>query len=297
MPRRSKASTPAIVTRDFRVKEGERVRLAHRQTSIAAVYASDDDYDAQLAGHVRRLSELQELLYGSDVYALLAVFQGMDTSGKDGAIKHVMSGVNPQGCQVTSFRRPGGNELEHDFLWRAARELPERGRIGIFNRSYYEEVVVVRVHPDLLDAQAIPADKRGDKLWRGRFKSIRAFEAHLLRSGTRVVKFFLHVSKEEQRKRLLARLDEPDRQWKFKAADLEERKCWSDYMKTYSACMGATSTDDSPWYIVPADDKRTARLIVSQVMIETLAALDMHWPVLAAEDKRRLNSFRYELET
>ena len=278
------------------MKEGERVRLGRRGTSIAAVYASDDDYDAQLAQHVRRLSALQELLYASDTYALLAVFQGMDTSGKDGAIKHVMSGVNPQGCEVTSFRRPSGTELEHDFLWRAARELPERGRIGIFNRSYYEEVVVVRVHPDLLDAQSIPADRRSDKLWRARFKSIRGFEAHLARSGTRVVKFFLHVSQEEQRKRLVARLDQPDKQWKFKAADLDERKRWSEYMQAYSACIEETSTRESPWNIVPADDKRTARLVVSQVMIETLGALDMQWPVLPAKDKRRLKSFRSELQ-
>ena len=296
MPRRHEAATPTIVTRDFLVQEGAKVRLAHRATSTPAVYASDDDYDAQLARHVRRLAELQELLYASDVYALLAVFQGMDTSGKDGAIKHVMSGVNPQGCEVTSFRRPSGTELEHDFLWRAARQLPERGRIGIFNRSYYEEVVVVRVHPDLLEAQAIPADRRGEKLWRGRFKSIRGFEAHLVRGGVRIVKFFLHVSKEEQRRRLLDRLDARDKQWKFRAADLEERNCWSDYMKAYSACIEATSTRESPWYVVPADDKRTARLVVSQVMIETLGALDMNWPVLAAEDKRRLRSFRAELE-
>ncbi|HSC22678.1 MAG TPA: PPK2 family polyphosphate kinase [Casimicrobiaceae bacterium] len=295
MPRRHD-DTPKIDPREFKVKEGERVRLAQLATSIPAVYASDHDYEAQLARHVRRLSELQELLYASDVYALLAVFQGMDTSGKDGAIKHVMSGVNPQGCQVTSFRRPSGSELEHDFLWRAARELPERGRIGIFNRSYYEEVVVVRVHPDLLDAQAIPADSRGDKLWRARFKSIKGFEAHLFRGGMQVVKFFLHLSKQEQRKRLLARLDESDKQWKFRAGDLDERKCWSDYMKAYSASIEATSTRESPWYVVPADDKRTARLIVSQVLIETLGALDMHYPEMAAEDKRRLHSFRADLE-
>ena len=295
MPRRHD-DTPRIDTRACRVEEGERVRLSRRKTSIPAVYASDADYEAQLAGHVRRLAELQELLYASDVYSLLAVFQGMDTSGKDGAIKHVMSGVNPQGCQVTSFRRPSGSELEHDFLWRAARELPERGRIGIFNRSYYEEVVVVRVHPDLLDAQAIPADQRGGKLWRARYKSIRGFEAHLFRCNTRVVKFFLHLSKDEQRKRLLARLDEADKRWKFRAGDLEERKCWTDYMQAYSACIEATSTHESPWYVIPADDKRTARLIVSQVMIETLGALDMHCPELPPEDARRLESFRAELQ-
>jgi len=295
VPRRHE-NTSKIATREFRVKEGERVRLDRRETAIPPVSADDDDYDGQLARHVARLSDLQELLYASDTYSLLAVFQGMDTSGKDGAIKHVMSGVNPQGCRVTSFRRPSGSELEHDFLWRAARELPERGQIGIFNRSYYEEVVVVRVHPDLLDAQRIPADRRGAKFWHARFKSIKGFEAHLTRSGTRVVKFFLHLSKEEQRKRLLARLDDPGKQWKFRAGDLEERKLWSGYMQAYSACIEATSTRESPWYVVPADDKRTARLIVSQVLIETLAALDMHCPELDTKDARRLRSFRAELE-
>ena len=296
MPRRHE-HTPKIVTREFRVKEGERVRLDRRETSIPAVYASDEHYDERIASHVARLSELQELLYASHVYSLLAVFQGMDTSGKDGSIKHVMSGVNPQGCRVTSFRRPSGDELQHDFLWRAARALPQRGQIGIFNRSYYEEVVVVRVHPDLLDAQSIPDRDRGGKLWRSRFKSIRGFEAHLWRSGMRVVKFFLHLSKEEQRQRLLARLDDSDKQWKFQAADLEERKRWPDYMDAYSACIEATSTRESPWYIVPADDKRTARLTVSQVLIETLEALDLHSPELDPEDARRLRSFRAELAT
>ena len=285
-----------IVTRDFLIEEGERVRLDRRPTRIGAVYGNDDDYRERLERHVARLTELQEVLYASNERALLVVFQGMDTSGKDGAIKHVMSGVNPQGCRVTSFRHPGGTELEHDFLWRAARELPERGLIGIFNRSYYEEVVVVRVHPDLLDAEGAPGEWRGGRLWRSRFKSIKGFETHLSRSGTQVVKFFLHLSKDEQRKRLLERIDDPAKQWKFRAADLEERKRWRDYMRAYSACIEATSTRESPWYVVPADDKRSARLIVSQVIIETLDALGLRCPELADADAKRIQSLRAELQ-
>ena len=228
--------------------------------------------------------------------ALLVIFQGMDTSGKDGAIKHVMSGVNPQGCQVTSFKHPSATELQHDFLWRTTRELPERGRIGIFNRSYYEEVVVVRVHPELLRAEGLPdASVRDGKVWKARFRSILDLESHLARSGMQIVKFFLHVSKEEQRKRLLERIDDPEKSWKSNAADIDERNFWPDYMAAYADCLGATSTSHAPWYVVPADDKRNARLIVSQVITDALAKLDMSYPTLDADQARKLGSMREAL--
>ena len=285
-----------IVTRNYRVSEGSRVRLDEWPTRARPVYRSDDDYREMLARHVATLSDLQELLYASNRYSLLAIFQGMDTSGKDGAIKHVMTGVNPQGCRVTSFKHPSGAELSHDFLWRTTLELPERGRIGIFNRSYYEEVIVVRVHPELLRAEGLPDSAHGDgKVWKSRYKSINGLERHLTRSGMRVIKFFLHLSRDEQRRRLLERLDNPDKRWKFQAADVDERKCWDEYMSAYSACIEATSTRHAPWYIVPADDKQTARLIISQVFNETLGALDMQRPELDADEERRLRSLRAAL--
>ncbi|MGE5168930.1 MAG: polyphosphate kinase 2 family protein, partial [Rudaea sp.] len=265
-----------IATRKYAVREGTRVRLDQWPTRVPQVYRDEDDYHDLLSRHVARLSDLQELLYATNRFALLVVFQGMDTAGKDGAIKHVMTGVNPQGCRVTSFKHPSGAELQHDFLWRAVQALPERGRIGIFNRSYYEEVVVVRVHPQLLVAEGLPDAALADgKVWRARYRSINGLEQHLTRSGMRVVKFFLHVSKDEQRERLLARIDDPSKRWKFQAIDVEERNFWDDYMKAYGDGIGATSTEHAPWYIVPADDKRNARLIVSQVIVETLEALDM----------------------
>ena len=292
-----KQATHRIDTGPFLAKEGARVRLADWPTHVAPVYRGEEGYRAMLSRHVERLSDLQELLYASDVYSLLLVFQGMDTSGKDGAIKHVMSGVNPQGCRVTSFKHPSGTELEHDFLWRTTRELPERGCIGIFNRSYYEEVVVVRVHPALLRAEGLPdPDARTAKIWRARYKSINGFEEHLTRSGTRVVKFFLHISLEEQRKRLLARIDEPRKQWKFRAADLEERKFWSEYLEAYSDAIEATSTRKAPWYIVPADDKYTARLVVSQAVTDTLEGLDMRYPKPGEEEAQQLRALRETLD-
>ena len=282
-----------ISTRDYLVPEGARVRLAKWPTRVAPVYRTKQEYEKLLARHVSRLSALQELLYASDRYTLLVIFQGMDTSGKDGAIKHVMRGVNPQGCEVTSFKHPSATELQHDFLWRTTRELPERGRIGVFNRSYYEEVVVVRVHPELLRAEGLPdASARDGKVWKARYRSIVDLESHLARSGMHIIKFFLHVSKEEQRQRLLARLDDPEKRWKFSAADLDERKLWPDYMDAYAKCLGATSTSHAPWYIVPADDKLNARLIVSQAIADTLAKLDMRYPDLDAEQVSKLGSMR-----
>ena len=285
-----------ISTRDYLVPEGARVRLNKWPTQVPPVYRTKDEYEKLLARHVSRLSALQELLYASNQCAVLVIFQGMDTSGKDGAIKHVMSGVNPQGCQVTSFKHPSATELQHDFLWRTTRELPERGRIGIFNRSYYEEVVVVRVHLELLRAEGLPdASVRDGKVWKARFRSILDLESHLARSGMQIVKFFLHVSKEEQRKRLLERIDDPEKSWKFNAADIDERNLWPDYMTAYADCLGATSTSHAPWYVVPADDKRNARLIVSQVITDALAKLDMSYPTLDADQARKLGSMREAL--
>jgi len=285
-----------IATESYLAREGTQVRLKKWPTRVAPIYGSDGEYRDLLARHASRLSDLQELLYASDRYTLLLIFQGMDTSGKDGAIKHVMTGVNPQGCRVTSFKHPSGTELQHDFLWRSTRELPERGRIGIFNRSYYEEVLVVRVHPELLQAEGLPdATRKNAKVWPSRYRSINDHEAHLTRSGMRVVKFFLHLSKEEQRERLLARIDDPQKRWKFQAIDVEERNHWAAYMDAYADCIEATSTAQAPWYIVPADDKRTARIIVSQVITDTLGDLDMRYPALDAAEERRLRSFRAAL--
>jgi len=235
-----------IATKRYVAVEGSRVRLKDWPTRVQPACDGEDAYRELLAKHVAKLSDLQELLYASNRYSLLVVFQGMDTSGKDGVIKHVMTGVNPQGCRVTSFKHPSGTELEHDFLWRTTRELPERGRIGIFNRSYYEEVIVVRVHPELLRAEMLPDAPRGGKVWRARYESINGLEDHLTRCGTRVVKFYLHLSKEEQRQRLLARIDERTKQWKFQATDIEERSHWQDYMHAYSRCIEATSTSHAP---------------------------------------------------
>ena len=280
----------------FRVSEGSSAKLKGWRTSVEPLYRSKKEYQGLLADHVSELSRLQRLLYASGQYALLLIFQAMDAAGKDGAIAHVMSGVNPQGCQVFSFKHPSAEELEHDFLWRTTRSLPERGRIGIFNRSYYEEVLIARVHPDILRAEGLPETEVADgHIWRKRYESIRGLERHLHRNGTRIVKFFLHLSKEEQRKRFLERIDDPDKRWKFTQADLEERRYWRRYMKAYEECLGATSTDDSPWYVVPADDKKNARLIVSRIIVDTLAALKMQYPELSDARLRELRSIRRQL--
>ena len=280
----------------FRVSEGETVKLGRWDTSSKPLYRSKDEYDELLASEVAQLSKLQQLLYASNQYALLLIFQAMDAAGKDGVIAHVMSGVNPQGCQVFSFKHPSAEELEHDFLWRTTRSLPERGRIGIFNRSYYEEVLIARVHPEILRAERLPQPEPADShIWRQRYQSIQGLEHHLHRNGTRIVKFFLHLSKEEQRQRFLKRIDDPDRRWKFSQADVEERKYWRRYMRAYEACLGATSTADSPWYVVPADDKKNARLIVSRIIVDTLAGLKMRYPKLSEARLRELRSIRREL--
>ena len=271
---------------DFQVKEGDKVSLKKWPTLVKPIYKSKHDYEKLLAKQVTGLSELQQLHYASNRYAVLLIFQAMDAAGKDGAIKHVMSGVNPQGCQVFSFKHPSAQELEHDFLWRTTQSLPERGRIGIFNRSYYEEVLIVRVHPEILQAQQLPEELQNkDTFWQQRYRSIVNLENHLHNNGTKIIKFFLHLSEEEQRQRFLARIDEPDKNWKFSEADIEERKFWPQYMQAYEACLGATSTQTAPWHVVPADDKQNARLIISNIVVETFKSLDMHYP--ETDDKRR----------
>jgi len=285
-----------IHLKDFRVPEGEKVDLRERCTVVDPFYQSKEDYEKQLAKHIEQLSALQQLHYAASQHAVLLIFQAMDAAGKDGAIRHVMSGVNPQGCQVFSFKHPSATELKHDFLWRTTRDLPERGRIGTFNRSYYEEVLVVRVHRAILHSEAIPdAPHHDSKVWDERYRSILDLERHLHVNGTRVVKIFLHLSKEEQRQRFLSRIDEPDKNWKFSAADAQERKFWKQYRRAYEECLGATSTDNSPWFIVPADDKENARLIVSQIVVDTLDGLGMSYPTVTAERAGELQAIRAEL--
>ncbi len=285
-----------IKTEQFRITPGQKVNLHKWPTIVDPYYKSKTDYKELLDNHVEQLSSLQHLHYASDRYALLLIFQGMDAGGKDGVIRHVMSGVNPQGCEVFSFKQPSAEELEHDFLWRTTCHLPERGRIGIFNRSYYEEVLVVRVHPEILHSEGLAEKSKNDKEFRGeRCRSIVNSENHLHRSGTRIVKFFLHLSKEEQRKRFLARIDEPEKNWKFSLADIHERKYWKEYMQAYEACLKATSTRRAPWYVVPADDKENARLIVSQIVLQSLNELKMAYPKTTAKRRRELESIRKQL--
>ena len=277
----------------FRVRPGEKVKLGERPTIVKPFCGSKKQYQKLLEDHVEKLSSLQRLLCASNRYALLLIFQAMDAAGKDGAIRHVMSGVNPQGCQVSSFKQPSAGELEHDFLWRTTCRLPERGQIGIFNRSYYEEVLIVRVHPEILRSQGLSEELRDETtVWEERYRSIVDLESHLFRNGTRTVKVFLHLSKGEQRKRFLDRIDEPDKNWKFSLADIHERKYWNDYMKAYEDCLSATSSRHAPWYVVPADDKENARFIVSQIVLNALRDLKMAYPRTAAKRRRELKSIR-----
>jgi PPK2 family polyphosphate:nucleotide phosphotransferase len=279
--------------RDFEVQEGKKIDLREWPTEVKPFYKSKDDYEEILAKHTQDLSDLQSLLYAYNRYALLLIFQAMDAAGKDGAIKHVMSGVNPQGCQVFSFKHPSALELEHDFLWRTTRFLPERGKIGIFNRSYYEEVLIVKVHPEILRGQELPEEIAKDPdLWTKRYRSIVDLEDHLHRNGTRIIKFFLHLSKGEQRKRFLKRIDDPDRNWKFQLSDIQERKYWKHYQKAYAECLSATSTRRAPWHVVPADDKKNARLIVSATVVDALRGFKMRYPEATPEVRRRLAAIR-----
>ena len=278
---------------DYRVMHGKKVRLDEWPTIGKPICASKREYRELLDEHVKQLSSLQRLHYASNRYALLLIFQGMDAAGKDGAIRHVMSGVNPQGCEVSSFKQPSAEELEHDFLWRTTCRLPERGRIGIFNRSYYEEVLVVRVHPEMLLSQGLSEELRDEKaIWDERYRSIVNLEHHLYHNGTRTIKIFLHLSKDEQRKRFLDRIDEPDKNWKFSLSDIHERKYWKQYMGAFEDCLNATSTRHAPWFAVPADDKDNARLIVSQIVLDSLRDLKMKYPETTAKRRGEFDKIR-----
>jgi PPK2 family polyphosphate:nucleotide phosphotransferase len=285
-----------IIPKQFRVHEGHAVHLKEWPTKVKSFYKSGNHYEQILAEHIKELSALQGLLYADNRHSLLLIFQAMDAAGKDGAIKHVMSGVNPQGCQVFSFKHPSLEEREHDFLWRTTRCLPERGHIGIFNRSYYEEVLIVRVHPEILRAEALPKESFTDKkIWEQRYRSITDFEKHLQRNGTRVLKFFLHLSKEEQRRRFLKRIENPDKNWKFSADDIKERKRWKDYMTAYEDCLSATSTSDSPWFVVPADDKKNARIIISRIIVEVLKEMNLAYPQADRQWRKELLEMKKSL--
>jgi PPK2 family polyphosphate:nucleotide phosphotransferase len=282
-----------INSKHFRIRAGEKVDLKQWPTRVKPFYKSKEHYKKILAQHVAELSERQSLLYAYNRYSVLLIFQGMDAAGKDGVIKHLMSGVNPEGCEVFSFRQPSTEERKHDFLWRTNLCLPERGKIGIFNRSYYEEVLIVRVHPEILHSQGLPDELLDEKtIWQERYHSIVDMEKHLHRNGTQIIKFFLHLSKEEQRKRFLMRIDVPEKNWKFSLADIEERKQWKHYMKAYESCLSATSTTTVPWHIVPADDKENARLIVSHVVLDSLKQLRMTYPKADNARRKELQSFR-----
>ena len=285
-----------IKSRDFQVQEGKKVNLNKWPTRVKPLYKSKEQYQKLLEDQVSELSALQQLHYASNRYAVLLIFQAMDAAGKDGAIKHVMSGINPQGCQVFSFKHPSATELEHDFLWRTTQSLPERGRIGIFNRSYYEEVLIVRVHPEILRSQGIPDGLLNEKtIWKERYRSIVDLENHLHRNGARIIKFFLHLSKEEQRKRFIDRIDEPEKNWKFSQADIVERGFWDEYMQAYEACLSATSTQRAPWYVVPADDKENARLIIARIVVDAFKSLGMQYPQTDAQHRQELLSIRQQL--
>lgn len=286
-----------INIKDFRVEEGDTVKLRKWPTLVAPFYKSKDHYLKLLEEDTLKLSAQQQLLYASNSHAVLLIFQAMDAAGKDGAIRHVMSGVNPQGCQVFSFKHPSAEELQHDFLWRTTRDLPERGRIGIFNRSYYEEVLVVRVHPEILHNEGLPDSSRKEKaVWRDRYRSIVDLERHLHGNGARIIKFYLHLSKDEQKKRFFERIDTPAKNWKFSLADIEERAYWPSYMRAYEECLSATSTKDSPWYVVPADDKENARLIISKIVLDTLEGFKMRYPETSAVRRDELLSIRRRLD-
>ncbi len=284
--------------KQFRVKPNQKVDLKDWPTRIESLHSSKQHYQELLQQQIAEMRELQNTLYADNRQALLVIFQAMDAAGKDSAIKHVMSGVNPQGCQVFSFKHPSAEELDHDFLWRTTRSLPERGRIGIFNRSYYEEVLIVRVHPELLQAQGLSvAPKKLAQLWSDRYQSIVEMENHLARNGTRVIKFFLHLSKDEQRKRFLKRIEEPEKNWKFSLGDLKERACWKQYLQAYAACLAATSSKLSPWYVVPADDKENSRLIIADIIVDTLKDMQLSYPTLSAAQQQELAQAKKMLQS
>ena len=285
------------LAKPYRVSGAGTFRLSAFDPADTGTLQQEDKPRAKhaLQTGIEALAEMQDMLYAQDRWSLLLVFQAMDAAGKDGAIKHVMSGVNPQGCQVASFKAPSSEELDHDFLWRCNRHLPERGRIGIFNRSYYEEVLVLKVHPEILNGQRLPRQRVGKDLWGNRYRDIRAYERYLDTNGTKVLKFFLNVSKDEQKRRFLDRIEDPDKNWKFSAADAGVRNHWDDYMKAYEAAIGNTSTPACPWYVVPADNKWYTRVVVAAAIIDALAALGLHYPEVSAAKKRELARVRATL--
>jgi len=288
----------------FQVAPGAKVRLKQRnpgwaQTAELKELGKDvikGRAETVLAENLKQLAEAQDLLYANDVYSVLVILQAIDAAGKDGTIKHVMSGVNPQGCQVFSFKKPSDEELDHNFLWRYMKALPERGRIGIFNRSYYEEVLVVKVHPELCERQKLPPGKRGKSFWQERYDDINDFERHLRRNGTLILKFFLHISKDEQKKRFLERLETPEKHWKFSASDLAERAFWKDYMEAFEEALSATSTEWAPWYIIPADHKWVARAAVADILTSTIGSLHLTYPEVTPEQRQALEEARTQLE-
>ena len=288
----------ADLVKPFRITDGSKFRLDDVDPGVTCGLKSEfkDEAPELLARGIKRLSELQERLYAQDRWAVLLILQAMDAAGKDSTVKHVMSGVNPQGVDVWSFKRPSAEELDHDFLWRCMRRLPERGHIGIFNRSYYEEVLVVRVHPDILGAQKLPPELMTKNIWDERFQDIRAVERYLARNGTVIRKLFLHVSKKEQRKRFLERIDEPAKNWKFELNDVHERQHWKEYMRAYEDAIRETATEHAPWFVVPADHKWFTRMVVAAVVVEALEELDLHFPKVTTKQRAELGAARRMLE-
>jgi len=294
---------PNIIER-YRVEPGSKVKLKNFDTGLVLTGEHAKLAESKVKKRAAEvldknradLAAAQDLLYADDRFAVLVILQALDAAGKDGTIKHVFSGVNPQGCQVFSFKKPSAEELDHNFLWRYMKRLPERGRIGIFNRSYYEDVLVVKVHPEVLNASKLPPGERGKAFWQERYDDINALERHLVRNGTRVLKFFLHVSKKEQKKRLLKRLDDPAKNWKFSAADLAERQLWDDYMSAYEDALSATSTDEAPWYVIPADHKWVTRTAVADILVTAIRGLDLSYPTVPAGARAELDAAREQLE-
>jgi PPK2 family polyphosphate:nucleotide phosphotransferase len=283
------------LSKPYRIDHGKNLRLKDFDPAATTHIHSKEQAQKLLAQSITEMAELQDKLYAQDRWGILLIFQAMDAAGKDGAIKHVMSGVNPQGCQVYSFKAPSPEDLDHDYLWRTSKVLPERGRIGIFNRSYYEEVLVVRVHPQILKNERLPDSLIGKDIWQDRFDDIGNFERYLSHNGIVVRKFFLNVSKKEQKRRFLERLDQPEKNWKFSAADIAERQCWDDYMQAYEEMIAATSTKHSPWYVVPADNKWYTRLVVAAAIVDTLKDLKLAYPTVDAEKRKQLAAAKREL--
>jgi PPK2 family polyphosphate:nucleotide phosphotransferase len=286
----------AKLAKSYRIDDGKHFRLKDVDPAETGDWQSGDEAKQQLQNDIDRMKELQSMLYAQDEWSVLLIFQAMDAAGKDGTIKHVMSGVNPEGCQVYSFKTPSDTELQHDFLWRTTRDLPERGHIGIFNRSYYEEVLVVRVHPTILESEKIAPPLITKDIWKERFEDIHCFERHMGRNGTVIRKFFLHLSKKEQKKRFLARLDEPEKHWKFSEADIRERECWDDYQKAYEDMIRHTSSKSAPWYVVPADNKWFTHLVVAAAIVKTLEELNLSYPKVGAAKRKEIAAGRKLLE-